>query len=155
MKATTNNSVFSHLKIYLAPQAMLHSPASRGKDTNVPSPHFKFLCGARNRTRDQPRVPTRDGDIIHVYWICSKVRTLVKFTSCKEIEPASSPISPMCYPPARLTPPRYHLYISYACPWASRCYMVMQLKGLEDAIGLTVRKGGRRRAGEGEDSEEE
>jgi hypothetical protein len=33
---------------------------------------------------------------------------------------------------------RYHLYISYACPWASRCYAFMKLKGLEDAIGLTV-----------------
>jgi hypothetical protein len=33
---------------------------------------------------------------------------------------------------------RYHLYISYACPWASRCYAFMKLKGLEDVIGLTV-----------------
>lgn len=35
---------------------------------------------------------------------------------------------------------RYHLYISYACPWASRCYAFMKLKGLEDAIGLTIVK---------------
>ncbi|CAM6102352.1 unnamed protein product [Calypogeia fissa] len=35
---------------------------------------------------------------------------------------------------------RYHLYISYACPWASRCYMFLKLKGLEDAIGMTVTK---------------
>jgi hypothetical protein len=33
---------------------------------------------------------------------------------------------------------RYHLYISYACPWASRCYAFMKLKGLDDVIGLTV-----------------
>jgi putative glutathione S-transferase len=34
---------------------------------------------------------------------------------------------------------RYHLYISYACPWASKCYAFMKLKGLEDdVIGLTV-----------------
>eukprot|EP00850_Spirogloea_muscicola_P013321 SM000090S24283 [mRNA] locus=s90:49935:51809:- [translate_table: standard] len=33
---------------------------------------------------------------------------------------------------------RYHLYISYACPWASRCYAFLKLKGLEDAIGVTV-----------------
>eukprot|EP00850_Spirogloea_muscicola_P017732 SM000155S01661 [mRNA] locus=s155:247992:249920:+ [translate_table: standard] len=32
---------------------------------------------------------------------------------------------------------RYHLYISYACPWASRCYAFLKLKGLEDAIGVT------------------
>lgn len=33
---------------------------------------------------------------------------------------------------------RYHLYISYACPWASRCYAFLKLKGLEHAIGVTV-----------------
>ena len=33
---------------------------------------------------------------------------------------------------------RYHLYISYACPWASRTLIFRQLKGLEEAIGLTV-----------------
>lgn len=35
-------------------------------------------------------------------------------------------------------PGRYHLYISLACPWASRALIVRQLKGLEDVIGLTV-----------------
>eukprot|EP00897_Mesotaenium_endlicherianum_P007980 jgi/Mesen1/720/ME001096S10746 len=39
-------------------------------------------------------------------------------------------------------PGRYHLYISYACPWASRCYMYLKLKGLEDVIGLTRTKEG-------------
>ena len=33
---------------------------------------------------------------------------------------------------------RYHLYISFACPWASRCYAVLRLKGLEDTIGVSV-----------------
>ncbi|MFN7139964.1 MAG: glutathione S-transferase family protein, partial [Limisphaerales bacterium] len=33
---------------------------------------------------------------------------------------------------------RYHLYISLACPWASRAYIVRKLKGLEQAIGMTV-----------------
>src|SRR3982751_1538287 len=33
---------------------------------------------------------------------------------------------------------RYHLYISLACPWASRTLIVRNLKGLEDAIGLTI-----------------
>lgn len=33
---------------------------------------------------------------------------------------------------------RYHLYVSLACPWASRAVIFRKLKGLEDAIGLTV-----------------
>lgn len=33
---------------------------------------------------------------------------------------------------------RYHLYISYACPWASRCLSYLKLKGLDKAIGFTV-----------------
>jgi glutathionyl-hydroquinone reductase len=33
---------------------------------------------------------------------------------------------------------RYHLYISLACPWASRTFIVRMLMGLEDAIGVTV-----------------
>jgi putative glutathione S-transferase len=33
---------------------------------------------------------------------------------------------------------RYHLYVSLACPWASRAVIFRGLKGLEDAIGLTV-----------------
>ncbi|XP_010494559.1 PREDICTED: uncharacterized protein LOC104771692 isoform X2 [Camelina sativa] len=32
---------------------------------------------------------------------------------------------------------RYHLYISYACPWASRCLAVLKLKGLEKAISFS------------------
>jgi putative glutathione S-transferase len=33
---------------------------------------------------------------------------------------------------------RYHLYVSLACPWASRTVLVRRLKGLEDVIGMTV-----------------
>src|SRR5215472_7697063 len=33
---------------------------------------------------------------------------------------------------------RYHLYISLACPWASRTLIVRNLKGLQAAIGATV-----------------
>lgn len=33
---------------------------------------------------------------------------------------------------------RYHLYISRACPWAHRAALMRQLKGLEDAVGLSI-----------------
>jgi putative glutathione S-transferase len=33
---------------------------------------------------------------------------------------------------------RYHLYVSFACPWASRALIYRKLKGLEDHISLSV-----------------
>lgn len=39
------------------------------------------------------------------------------------------------YPPAA---GRYHLYVSLACPWASRTVIFRKLKGLEEAIGMTI-----------------
>jgi putative glutathione S-transferase len=33
---------------------------------------------------------------------------------------------------------RYHLYVSLACPWAHRTVIARRLKGLEDAIGLSL-----------------
>jgi len=35
-------------------------------------------------------------------------------------------------------PGRYHLYISWACPWAHRTAILRKLKGLEDAVGLSA-----------------
>jgi glutathionyl-hydroquinone reductase len=35
-------------------------------------------------------------------------------------------------------PGRYHLYVSWACPWAHRIILVRKLKRLEDVIGMTV-----------------
>ncbi|MGB7445217.1 MAG: glutathione S-transferase family protein [Coleofasciculaceae cyanobacterium] len=33
---------------------------------------------------------------------------------------------------------RYHLYVSYACPWAHRTLLMRKLKGLEEAISLSI-----------------
>lgn len=43
-------------------------------------------------------------------------------------------------PDARFQPEsgRYHLYVSYACPWAHRALIFRKLKGLEGMIGVTV-----------------
>ena len=35
-------------------------------------------------------------------------------------------------------PGRYHLYVALICPWASRTLMVRALKGLQDAVSMTV-----------------
>src|ERR1700756_5242176 len=33
---------------------------------------------------------------------------------------------------------RYHLYVSYACPWAHRTLVVRSLKGLEKHVGVSA-----------------
>ncbi len=38
----------------------------------------------------------------------------------------------------RAEPGRYHLYISWACPWAQRSAIVRQLKGLEEIVTLSA-----------------
>ncbi|MBE02270.1 glutathione S-transferase family protein [uncultured Marinobacter sp.] len=38
----------------------------------------------------------------------------------------------------RAEPGRYHLYVAYICPWASRTLMVRELKGLRELIGVTA-----------------
>ena len=40
--------------------------------------------------------------------------------------------------PYRPEPGRYHLYVSFACPWAHRTLIVRRLKKLDDAVGMTV-----------------
>ena len=38
----------------------------------------------------------------------------------------------------RPSPGRYHLYVSYACPWAHRTLIARSLLGLDEAISVTV-----------------
>ena len=38
----------------------------------------------------------------------------------------------------RAEPGRYHLYVSYACPWAHRTLIVRALKKLEDVVSVSV-----------------
>src|SRR3990172_10263403 len=33
---------------------------------------------------------------------------------------------------------RYHLYVSYACPWAHRTLILRVIKGLEEVVSLSV-----------------
>ena len=33
---------------------------------------------------------------------------------------------------------RYHLYVSLACPWAHRAVILRELKGMQDAIGMSI-----------------
>ncbi|QLD86379.1 glutathione S-transferase family protein [Natronomonas halophila] len=40
--------------------------------------------------------------------------------------------------PAEAEAGRYHLYVSYACPWAHRALVTRKLLGLEDAISVDV-----------------
>lgn len=38
----------------------------------------------------------------------------------------------------RAEPGRYHLYVSYACPWAHRTILYRRLKGLEGVVSMSV-----------------
>ncbi len=33
---------------------------------------------------------------------------------------------------------RYHLYVSYACPWAHRTLIFRQIKGLADHVAISI-----------------
>jgi putative glutathione S-transferase len=47
-------------------------------------------------------------------------------------------VSADCSTPFAAEADRYHLYVSLACPWASRTIIVRHLQGLENIVGMTV-----------------
>lgn len=70
--------------------------------------------------RDKARVPGKKGEFNR---IAAQLRNWIKADGSTPYSPDSG---------------RYHLYVSYACPWAHRTLIFRKLKGLEDHIGFSV-----------------
>jgi len=75
-------------------------------------------------TRHQP--PSEDGRF---------VRTQTRFRNWVTADGSAGPTGEGGFP---AEPGRYHLYVSLACPWAHRTLIMRRLKGLEEAIGVSV-----------------
>ncbi|PNG99750.1 Glutathione S-transferase omega-like 2 [Tetrabaena socialis] len=69
-----------------------------------------------------------------------KARTALDETAGGEFRRTDAGFRSSIEPGGRFEPEagRYHLYVSLACPWACRCLAVLSMKGLEDAIGVSV-----------------
>ncbi len=63
------------------------------------------------------------------------VRTQTQFRSWITADGSAGPTGQAGY---KAETNRYHLYVSLACPWASRTLMIRTLKGLEDMISISV-----------------
>ena len=63
------------------------------------------------------------------------VRTKTQFRSWITADGSAGPTGQAGY---KAEANRYHLYVSLACPWASRTLMIRTLKGLEDMISISV-----------------
>ncbi|KAK9859328.1 hypothetical protein WJX84_003362 [Apatococcus fuscideae] len=81
-------------------------------------------------------LPRRLGNLA----MSSKGRTAVEETDGGAFKRTDSEFRNWIRPDSEFEPEagRYHLYISYACPWACRCLTFLYLKGLEGAIGLSI-----------------
>ena len=63
------------------------------------------------------------------------VRTQTQFRNWITADGSAGPTGQAGY---KAEADRYHLYVSLACPWASRTLMIRTLKGLEDKISISV-----------------
>ena len=63
------------------------------------------------------------------------VRTQTQFRNWITADGSAGPTGQAGY---KAEASRYHLYVSLACPWASRTLMIRTLKGLEDMISISV-----------------
>lgn len=63
------------------------------------------------------------------------VRTQTQFCNWITADGSAGPTGQAGY---KAEADRYHLYVSLACPWASRTLMIRTLKGLEDMISISV-----------------
>ncbi|MEC9348054.1 MAG: glutathione S-transferase family protein [Pseudomonadota bacterium] len=70
--------------------------------------------------RDKPRIPSSKGEFMRVD---AALRNWIRADGSGDFPPAGG---------------RYHLYVSYACPWAHRTLIFRKLKGLEHAISFSV-----------------
>ncbi|WVZ26184.1 hypothetical protein V8G54_004728 [Vigna mungo] len=81
--------------------------------------HYKLLVGMARSSMDE----------------ISDTGAFVRSASTFRNGISSDPNSP--FPPES---GRYHLYVSYACPWASRCLAYLNIKGLNKAISFSAVK---------------
>ncbi|MCA0997457.1 glutathione S-transferase family protein [Alloyangia pacifica] len=63
------------------------------------------------------------------------VRSTAKFRNWVTADGAAGPSGEAGF---KAEPGRYHLYVSYACPWAHRALIFRKLKGLEDLISYSA-----------------
>lgn len=62
-------------------------------------------------------------------------RSIAQFRNWITVDGSAGPSGE---PGFKAEPGRYHLYVSYACPWAHRTLIMRQLKGLNDLISVSV-----------------
>jgi len=122
-QTVTASSLSVRLPFDITSRALLGNPASKGPFYSVVSrtPYFRRAMSTRD-TSSQSDItkmkPEPDGSFKRAP---SSFRDVIAKGS--KFEPEID---------------RYHLYVSYACPWATRTLIVRKLKGLENIISVTV-----------------